>query len=274
MGLSFVVCLSDESVLDANLMASPCLEPGTPHDVVAIRNAPSAAAGLNLGLDRAQHDSIVYVHQDVFLPKGWDHQVEEQLREAEGRIGPIEVAGVYGVSEVVEGPGQPLAARRIGRVVDRGRMLHEAPELPARVATLDELLLVVRREIPQRFDPVLGFHLYGADLCLQARERGLAVVGLDCLCQHNSRSAGLPESFFDSARVFARKWAHQLPIATACVVLDREGRMHLLGNTSADGPHTACAEGPPLLEGWDLVPRPRPGTLVPRTSQASVLQKG
>jgi hypothetical protein len=53
MRLSFVVCLSDDSVLDANLMASPCLGAGTPHEVAAILNAPSAAARLNLNLDRA-----------------------------------------------------------------------------------------------------------------------------------------------------------------------------------------------------------------------------
>jgi hypothetical protein len=153
-------------------------------------------------------------------------------------------------------------------------MLHEAPELPARVATLDELLLVVRRDTPLRFDPALGFHLYGADLCLQARERGLAVVALDSLCHHNSPSAALPDSFFRSARVFARKWAHRLPIATSCVVFDREGRMHLLGNTSIDGLHTAYAEGPPLLEGSEVLPRTRHRTVVPRTSQASVFQEG
>jgi len=274
MRLSFVVCLSDNSVLDANLMASPCLGSGTPHEVIAIRNAPSAAAGLNLGLGRAKHDWIVYVHQDVFLPSGWDHRLEEQLREAERRFGPVGVAGVYGVSEVVKGQDEPPAAQRIGRVVDRGRMLDEAPELPAPVATLDELLLVVRRDSPLRFEPALVFHLYGADLCLQARERELAVVALDALCHHNSPSAGLPDSFFRSARVFGRKWAHRLPIATPCVVFDREGGMHLLGNTSADGPYTACAEGPPLLEGSEVLPRTRHRTVVPRTSQASVFQEG
>ena len=86
-------------------------------------------------------------------------------------------------------------------------MLHEPHELPARVATLDELLLVVPKTTPLRFDPELGFHLYGADLCLQAAERGLAVVAIECLCYHNSRHIGLPEAFFKSAEVFARKWA-------------------------------------------------------------------
>ena len=57
-------------------------------------------------------------------------------------------------------------------------MLRDGQELPARVATLDELLLIVRRDAGLRFDPDLGFHLYGADICLQASEQGLAVVAL------------------------------------------------------------------------------------------------
>ena len=57
-------------------------------------------------------------------------------------------------------------------------MLRDGPELPAQVATLDELLLIVKRDSGLRFDPELGFHLYGADICLQAIEQGLAVVAL------------------------------------------------------------------------------------------------
>jgi hypothetical protein len=128
-----------------------------------------------------------------------------------------------------------LASERIGWVVDRGRMLRDGPELPARVATLDELLLVVRRDSPLRLDPALGFHLYGADICLQAAERGLAVVALGALCHHNSRSIGLPAAFYRSAEVFARKWSHRLPVATPCVIIDRRGCVHPLGNATTDG---------------------------------------
>ena len=142
------------------------------------------------------------VHQDVYLPEGWDWRLTRQLYEAERRFGPIGVAGVYGVGDVIrpESPEQPLGTERIGWVVDRGRELRDGPELPARVATLDELLLVVRRDSGLRFDPALGFHLYGADLCLQARERGLAVVALGALCQHNSRNVFLPRAFFIAPR--------------------------------------------------------------------------
>jgi hypothetical protein len=35
--------------------------------------------------------------------------------------------------------------------------------------------------------PALGFHLHGADLCLQAAMRGLAVVAIEAPCEHNIR---------------------------------------------------------------------------------------
>ena len=60
---------------------------------------------------------------------------------------------------------------------------------------------------------------------------------LGALCDHNSRSIGLPEAFFASAEVFARKWAQRLPVATPCVIIDRDGQVHLLGNAT-DGPRS------------------------------------
>ena len=195
--LSFVTCASCDVTLQSNLLASPCLAPGSAHQVVAVRNCPSAADGLNIGIARSETEWVVCVHQDVWLPAGWDRNVAEQLDEAERRFGPIGVAGVYGVGEVItpRDASQTLAAERVGWVVDRGRMLRDGPELPARIATLDELVLIVRRDSGPRFDPELGFHLYGADICLQASEQGLAVVALAAQCHHNSRSVGLPRRF-------------------------------------------------------------------------------
>jgi hypothetical protein len=230
--LSLVTSMSDSELLQCNLLASPCPDPRCRHEVTLVKNCASAAAGLDIAIKRAEHEYVVCVHQDVYLPDGWDRCVMQQFQEAEGRFGPVGVAGVYGVGEVIEADDstQPLGAARIGWVVDRGRLLRDGPELPARVATLDELLLVVRCDSGLRFDPDLGFHLYGADICLHARERGLAVVALGALCYHNSRGAGLPEAFYRSAGVFARKWSHRLPVDTPCVIIDVGGEVYLLGN--------------------------------------------
>jgi hypothetical protein len=243
IGFSSVVCASNGPVLKRNLLASPCLGPGSRHEVILVSNCPSAAVGLNFGIEKAEGEWVACVHQDVYLPKGWDRCLAHQLREAERQFGPVGVAGVYGVGEV-ESPRSsrlPLGATRIGWVVDRKRVLRDGPELPARVATLDELLLVVRRDSTMRFDPELGFHLYGADICIQAHERGLAVVALEALCHHNSASVGLPDAFFASADVFASKWRHRLPVATPCAIIDRQGRVQFLGNTTYEAESIANA---------------------------------
>ena len=148
MPLSFVVGVSDNKILDTNFLTSPCLAgAGSPHQVILVRDGLNVIAKLRHGLEQAENEWVVCVHQDVWLPAGWDIALAQQIHEAELRFGPIGVAGVYGVGDVIpaDEPGQPLGAERIGWVVDRGRMLRDGPELPARVATLDELLLVVRR---------------------------------------------------------------------------------------------------------------------------------
>jgi hypothetical protein len=43
-------CRSVPSVLKRNLLASSCLGPGSPHEVILIKNCPNAAAGLNFGI--------------------------------------------------------------------------------------------------------------------------------------------------------------------------------------------------------------------------------
>jgi len=291
--VTIVACVSDDAILGANLLASPCLEPGSPHEMSLVKNCPSAADGLNAGLQRAKHEWIVCAHQDVYLPRGWDRRLARQLREAERRFGPIGVAGVYGVRLPIGGKRQnggqsprcatepvpvlsPLAAERVGWVIDRGRLLRHGTHLPARVASLDELLLVLPRDTPLRFDPALGFHLYGADICLQAAERGLAVVALGALCYHNSRSVGLPETFFPSAAVFARKWRHRLPVATPCVVIDPEGRVHVLGN-AMDGPRSIAYAGECLDHGSntrDAWNRPIPTDVLRLRADRHVVWRG
>jgi hypothetical protein len=240
MPLSFVVGVTDFEILQNNFMASPCVaEAGSPHEVILVRGGPNVTAKLSRGLEQAKHDWVVCIHQDVWLPPSWDLQLAQQIEEAERLFGPVGVAGVYGVGDVVSSDDctHPLSVERIGWVIDRGRTLKDGPELPARIATIDELLLVVRRDTPLKFDPALRNHFYGVDLCLQAQEKGLATVALAALCKHNSRHVGLGEGFHESAAKFARKWSHRLPVATPCVIIDRGGSVHLLGN-AAPGPRS------------------------------------
>lgn len=212
--MTFVACANNEDVLRDNLLASPCLGPGSPHQIIVVRDARSAAEGLNRGIAEARHPIVVGVHQDVYLPDGWPARFLAQYRAAEARFGRIGLAGVYGTRTV------NARALRFGHVMDRHNLLREPQALPARVETMDELLLAVPRDTPLRFEPAVGFHLYGTDMACACDEAGLASVVLDAPCFHNSQLGdGLPRAFHDSATAFRGKWSHRLPIATASDVL-------------------------------------------------------
>ena len=73
-------------------------------------------------------------------------------------------------TEAEREPSCDFATERFGWVTAPCVDIREKSELPARVSTLDELMLILSRDTPLRFDPTLGFHLYGADFCLQAAE--------------------------------------------------------------------------------------------------------
>jgi SAM-dependent methyltransferase len=218
--MTFAVCVNNEASLRVNLLASPCLRPGTPHELLQARGCRTIADGLNAAVTRAKHRWVVCVHQDVYLPEGWDRVLATRLAEAEARLGSIGVAGVIGAAH--DGPLAPHAVSPlVGRVLDRDRVVQGPGPLPALAETLDELVLVLSHGTSLRFDPTLGFHFYGADLSLQARDRGLATVAVEALCFHNQRGVDLPPDFRTSGGAFARKWRDQLPIRTTCAVVDQ-----------------------------------------------------
>jgi hypothetical protein len=78
-------------------------------------------------------------------------------------------------------------------------------------------MLVTHGELT--FDEHLpGNHLYGADICMQARLGGRVCYAIDAYCHHNSEhGVELPEEFERCVRYFARKYADHLPVSTTCV---------------------------------------------------------
>lgn len=213
--LTFVVCVNNEEQLNTNLLRSPCLRQPGPHQLIQVRGAANAGEALNSGIEQAQHEIVVLLHQDVYLPPGWTQRLIEQYRQAERQFGHLGILGVFGV---VNDAGQK---REYGHIVDRHNLMLRTP-LPARVDTIDEVLMVVPRNTPLRFEPALGWHLYGADFALQARARGLAVAAIDAPCFHHSRGGFVvPPEYHTSAHHFCNKWRAQLPVFTPCANFTR-----------------------------------------------------
>lgn len=221
--LSFVTCASDAAVLAQRLLASSCIAGGE-YALEIYVGAASAAAAFNAEMGRRpQAEWLVWVHQDVFLPTGWDKHFIAAIREAEDRFPRLAVVGVYGVA------GAGAQSIRAGHVLDRGLLLKEPTPLPCRVESLDELLFAVRTDTSLTLDPALGFDFYGTDVALTALERGLDVVVVDACCEHWSTTPRImfPTSIANrvsaSGEIFERKWAHRLPLDTPCFSISKIG---------------------------------------------------
>ena len=210
--ISIVTAANDQEVLERNLLASPDLGEG--HQLIVQRGYPSAGLAYNQALQEARHELVAFLHQDVFLPRGWVPRLLEAVAELERREAPWGVLGCYGTS-LSGGAAGYLYTNGIGCLLGR-------PEEPVEAQALDEVVLVLRRDGLLAFDPDLpGFHLYGTDLCLQARQAGKRCYAINAFCFHNSLPVlGLKADFWRGAEYLRRKWRASLPVRTPCIVLE------------------------------------------------------
>jgi len=227
--LTFVCAVNQEEVFKRNLLISPDLAEGA--ELHVIRGASSAARAYNEGWRRVNGDVVCFIHQDVYLPSGWVQDVLDTLETLASIDKDWGVVGVYGVD---------IGGERHGWIYSSGlrRVLGRAFEVPQRVRTLDEVVIITRRGTNLWFDEALrGFHLYGTDICLQAEEHGRRNYVVPAFCIHNSNGIRqLPWSFWQACWYIRRKWAHRLPVQTPCVRVDLSAGQ-LIGRMISDQVH-------------------------------------
>ena len=198
--LSLVCCVNRHDVFNDCLMASlPRAGMTGRAEVIPIDNRSnqySVPQALNRGIEKSRAPLVVCCHQDVRLPDGWLDRFFGQIARVEDRDRQWGVAGVMGVGFNGAFAGHirdPHTSRPFGR-------------LPRKVQSLDEVCLAIRRDGGLRFDEGLGgFHLYGADLRLQAGMKGMSCYVLDACLEHLS-GGKLDESFYRMADRLCAKW--------------------------------------------------------------------
>lgn len=223
-GITFVAAVNNLRQLQDNLLASPIFRNGR-HDVIPVTGATSAADALRTGLGRAAQvkDVIVLLHQDIYLPEGWDDKLIAGIDAAEQAFGPVGIAGVFGVVQA-----GPEKFERAGKVLDRRNTLETPHALPARAVSLDEIVLAfpVRNGGIAGLEPELGFHMYGSEVCLKVGDAGEEAIIVDAPCLHNSESSyNLDQAFARSAQIFADKRRASFPYATTCVEFHTDGQV-------------------------------------------------
>ncbi|MCL4188778.1 MAG: hypothetical protein KJZ85_14320 [Rhodobacteraceae bacterium] len=219
-GIVIAAASHDAAILEANLARSPCIAGGGVGLHVE-HGAPSAAVAYNRALDATSAPVVVFAHHDVYLPHGWEDLLAARLATLARHDPGWAVAGAYGVG--LDGTGWgPVWSTSLGHVVGRVGLQ------PVPVQSVDELLIVLRRDSGLRFDPALpGFHLYGTDIVQSARAAGRGAWALALPLVHNDGYKDrLGPDFAQGFRHLQRKWRRRLPVRTPVITIAWHG-LHL-----------------------------------------------
>jgi len=209
-----VICaVNNDQTLERDLMSSPMLaEEDVP--LFIRRGATSAGEAYNAGIAGTTQEYMIFAHQDVYLPRGWDTQLSKHIQLLEEHDLPWGVIGCAGVTR---------SGKYVGTVWSSGaaREYKSESDQPAEIRSLDEVVLVVRRSANLCFDSELPhFHLYGTDIVLAAATAGYRSFAINAPVVHNSNQlVGLDSSYKAAFEYMCDKWSKELPIRTPICVL-------------------------------------------------------
>lgn len=203
-----------------------------------------AYTALNRVLNRASGEFVILCHQDV-RPIDRREKLDRTLRQL-GDVDPHwAVAGNAGGTA----PGR-LALR----ITDPHGRDSRVGDLPARVQTLDENFLVVRRDARVGFSrDIEGFHFYGTDISLNADIAGHSVYVIDYHLEHLSPGRK-DRTFARMQDAFRKKWSHALRprwLQTPCALVRVSGdRVDHALSRIAERPFARLVRRLPGASGW------------------------
>jgi arylsulfatase A-like enzyme len=232
--ITFIVAVNDHDELRHNLLASPVAK-SPHHQWLLVDNTGNGRYGgisplYQDALAHAENDLVFFVHQDVYLPHGWEERVFQGLVALETRDPRWGVIGAVGALA----PTRSVAKQLRGHWCDPSGY-HRLGPLPHEVQSLDEQWLGFRKSTGIGFDPELpGFHCYGIDLSLIALELGRKTWAIDAFVWHKYRDSKgylisrreesekiverwtpkFMEQFQPCAEWVERKWKKHLPFQT------------------------------------------------------------
>ena len=177
-----------------------------------------AYAGLNQLLNRATAPLVILCHQDLLLLEDGRTVLDRRLAELTAQDPNWAIAANAG------GAGTRVIVRRI---TDKHGADQNVGPFPHRVMSVDENFMVVRCETRIGFSrDLVGFHLYGADICLNAEIAGYSAYVIDFHLKHLG-SGSMGPAFEVAEQAFRAKWQRALrdrAMQTTCTFMTLSGQ--------------------------------------------------
>lgn len=223
-----VICvISKPEVFDSCLLQS-INSARSDHDIEIIPifndgNRYSASNALNIGIDVATSNNLIFAHQDVALIGPWFDILDDFINSVSTDWGVIGSAGInlnYGINDIGKWGGSAhLHTVAVGSVWNTTQTdtipYWDGVKSPTKVHCIDECLFVINRSTGLRFDSQFtGFHFYGVDACLQARAAGYPIYsGYLPIIHHGQYSASFKgdRKYWVYLRFLYHKWHTRFP---------------------------------------------------------------
>jgi hypothetical protein len=200
---------------------------------------------LNAMLNEARGRFVILCHQDIRLLTDARSELDMRLAELEA----------YDPSWALAGNAGGVAAGQLAiRVTDPHGANQSVGTFPARVMSLDENFIIVRREARIGFSVNLsGFHMYGADICLNAATTGWNAYVVNFHVAH--LSAGKKDDAFAVCEsAFRAKWSNAFAprwLQTTCTLIHLAGNpLGQLAGCIAKTPFRKISRRLPNAAGW------------------------
>lgn len=171
----------------------------------------NASDAINVGINRAKGDIIIWCHQDITLEDNQTfYKIEEYLHKNK-ECGILGVAGTKKenkrkkivLTNMVHGKNKTLAGNK---------KIYE----PEECETLDECILAIRKEVFYNCNleksNIDTWHLYGTEYSIKVSQNGYKVIVFPIKCWHLSEGASFDESYFKQIKKLAKVYKKKIKI--------------------------------------------------------------
>lgn len=181
----------------------------------------SCAEALNAGIDVAEGQYHIYCHQDIRFESGWLERIGQHIKELDKSETDWGILGMAGAARTKDNPGYGVSYLANKNANDANYYEETKRQYGDRVVVdcLDELCLIANTKNHLRFDEKTfdHYHWYGADICLQAKSKGLVNFAIDAACIHDSDGVSNlmadknRKVFIEQAAQLLHKWKNTQP---------------------------------------------------------------